>query len=175
MDKVVDDAPLDLSQPALRKAIELLYFAYRDFTGDADSMLTRYGFGRAHHRVIYFVGREPGITASELLEILKITKQSLAPVLGQLLREGFIVQRPDTTDRRRRRLYLTAEAEALERRLTEVQAERIAEAYRTQGASAVSGFTAVLQAIINPEDRERFRGGAEPKAIDTKAAKDDDL
>ncbi len=148
---------LDLSETALRRAIELLFFAYRDFTGDADALLVRYGFGRAHHRVIYFVGREPGITVSELLSILKITKQSLAPVLSQLIEQGFVVQRPDLQDRRRRRLYLTAEAKALERRLTERQTARIAAACRRSGAQAVGGFTAVLLAIINDEDRKRFQ------------------
>ncbi len=137
----------------LREAIELLFFAYRDFTADADAMLARYGFGRAHHRVIYFVGRRPGLAVSELLSILKISKQALAPVLRQLLEEGFIQQRPDPSDGRRRRLYLSAEAEALERRLTERQAARIARAYAETGGDAVTGFTAVVRAIINPEDR----------------------
>jgi DNA-binding MarR family transcriptional regulator len=144
--------------PALRQAIELLFFAYRDFTGDADAVLARYGFGRAHHRVIYFVGRRPGITVGELLSILKITKQSLARVLRQLMREGFIVQRTDAGDRRRRRLYLTAEAEALERTLTERQSARIAVAWASAGDAAASGFRAVLQAMIDPEDRGRFAG-----------------
>lgn len=144
--------------PALRQAIELLFFAYRDFTGDADAVLARYGFGRAHHRVIYFVGRRPGITVGELLCILKITKQSLARVLRQLMREGFIVQRTDAGDRRRRRLYLTAEAEELERTLTERQSARIAVAWASAGDAAASGFRAVLQAMIDPEDHGRFAG-----------------
>jgi DNA-binding MarR family transcriptional regulator len=142
--------------PALRQAIELLFFAYRDFTGDADAVLARHGFGRAHHRVIYFVGRRPGMTVGGLLAILKITKQSLSRALGQLMREGFIVQRTDPGDRRKRRLYLTPEAEALERTLTERQAARIAAAWAFAGDAAASGFRAVLQAMINPEDRGRF-------------------
>jgi DNA-binding MarR family transcriptional regulator len=143
-------------EKALRRAIELLFFAYRDFTGEADGLLARYGFGRAHHRVIYFVGRHPGIGVGDLLAILKITKQSLARVLGQLVDGGFIVQRPAAGDRRRRRLYLTAEAEALERILTERQAERIAAAYREAGPVAAEGFAAVLRGIVNPTDRRRF-------------------
>jgi DNA-binding MarR family transcriptional regulator len=144
--------------PALRQAIELLFFAYRDFTGDADTVLAGYGFGRAHHRVIYFVGRRPGITVGELLAILEITKQSLARVLGQLMREGFVVQRTDAGDRRRRRLYLTATAEALERTLTERQSARLAAAWASAGDAAASGFRAVLRAMIDPEDRGRFAG-----------------
>jgi DNA-binding MarR family transcriptional regulator len=147
------DAALD---GLLRQSIELLFFAYRDFTGDADAILARYGFGRAHHRVIYFVGRRPGITVGDLLVILKITKQSLARVLGQLMREGFIVQRMDPGDRRRRRLYLTAQGEALERTLTECQSARIEAACAAAGTVAASGFRAVLQAMVNPEDRNWF-------------------
>jgi DNA-binding MarR family transcriptional regulator len=142
--------------PRLRQSIELLFFAYRDFTGDADAILVRYGFGRAHHRVIYFVGRRPGITVGDLLTILKITKQSLARVLGQLMREGFIVQRMDPGDRRKRCLYLTAEAEALERTLTERQAARIKAACAAAGETAASGFRDVLRAMVDPEDRSRF-------------------
>jgi DNA-binding MarR family transcriptional regulator len=145
--------------PALRQAIELLFFAYRDFTSDADALLVRWGFGRAHHRVIYFVGRRPGISVGELLTILRITKQSLARVLTQLMREGFVVQRTDAGDRRRRRLYLTAEAEALERTLTERQAARLAVAWRTAGADAADGFRAVLQAMIDTNEPTAPRHG----------------
>jgi DNA-binding MarR family transcriptional regulator len=134
----------------LRTAVELFFFAYRDFTGEADSYLARYQFGRAHHRVIYFVGREPGISVSDLLGILRISKQSLAPVLAQLVRDGFIVQRADPVDRRRRRLYLSPEAEALEQRLTERQAQRIAAAYRAAGAGAARIFCDVLRALMDP-------------------------
>ena len=139
----------------LRQAIELLFFAYRDFTGEADALLADFGFGRAHHRVIYFVGAHPGMAVSELLEILKITKQSLSRVLGQLIDEGFILQRTDDTDRRRRRLYLTAQGADLERRLTDRQSQRIADALHEAGAGAVDGFRAVLPGIINKEDRKR--------------------
>src|SRR5713101_2261915 len=97
---------LFLREEDLRQGIELLFYAYRDFTAEADAMLAELGFGRAHHRVIYFVGRKPGMTVSELLDILKITKQSLSRVLGQLVREGYIVQRPGTADRRQRLLEL---------------------------------------------------------------------
>lgn len=146
---LVDDA-------VVRQAIELLFFAYRDFTADADTLLVRYGFGRAHHRVIWFIGREPGMTVGELLAILKITKQSLARVLGQLMDGGFVVQRICPGDRRRRKLYLTPEAEALARTLTERQAARIAQAWSATGKDAAEGFRAVLRAMVNPEDRGRF-------------------
>jgi len=143
------------SDEELRRGMELLFFAYRDFTGEADALLADFGFGRAHHRVIYFVGRHPGMFVSELLAILKITKQSLSRVLGQLIDDGFVYQRTDTGDRRRRRLYLTAKGTALERRLTERQSRCIAGAYREAGGEAAAGFRTVLRAIINEEDRRR--------------------
>jgi len=100
--------PLFLREEELRQSIELLFFAYRDFTAEPDAILDDFGFGRAHHRVIYFVGRNRGITVTQLLDILKITKQSLSRVLGQLVEEGFIVQETDEHDRRRRLLQLTS-------------------------------------------------------------------
>ena len=147
--------PLFLRDEELRQAIELLFYAYRDFTGEPDAILNKYGFGRAHHRVIYFVGRNPGITVSQLLRILKITKQSLSRVLSQLVREEFVAQRTDSDDRRRRMLYLMPKGEELERLLTERQSRRIARAYREAGAEAVEGFRTVLRGIINEEDRRR--------------------
>ncbi len=156
--------PLYLREEELRQAMELLFFAYRDFTGEADQILEDYGFGRAHHRVIYFVGRHPSITVSELLQILRITKQSLSRVLGQLVRDGFILQRPGARDRRQRLLELTDKGRELERRLSERQRARIARAYRDAGAEAVEGFRQVLLGMIDPPDRQRFeeRAGSIP-------------
>ncbi len=148
--------PLFLREEELRQAMELLFFAYRDFTGEPDQILARYGFGRAHHRVIYFVGRHPGMAVSELLAILKITKQSLSRVLGQLVREGFIVQKPGAQDRRRRLLELTEKGRALEQELIEKQRQRIARAYRAAGADRVEGFRTVLLNMIDEADRARF-------------------
>ena len=141
--------PLFLREDELRRGIELLFYAYRDFTAEPDAILARYGFGRAHHRVIYFVGRNPGITVSELLGILRITKQSLSRVLRQLVREGFIAQRQGTRDRRQRLLYLTEKGIALERSLTATQRARIARAYRRAGAQAVEGYRRVLTGLID--------------------------
>jgi len=149
---------LFLREEDLRQGIELLFYAYRDFTAEADAMLAQLGFGRAHHRVIYFVGRKPGMTVSELLDILKITKQSLSRVLGQLVREGYITQRPGTADRRQRLLELAPKGAELERRLTEDQRALVARAYRAAGAEAVDGFRKVLLGLVNDADRGRFAG-----------------
>jgi len=141
----------------LRQAMELLYFAYRDFTAEPDAMLARWGFGRAHHRVIYFVGRQPQMSVSELLATLRITKQSLSRVLGQLVRQGFIQQRPGSRDRRQRLLELTVKGVELERQLSENQRQRIAKAYREAGGPAVEGFKRVMLGIMSsPDDRRRF-------------------
>ena len=145
--------PLFLREEELREAIELLFFAYRDFTGEPDRVLARYAFGRAHHRVIYFVGRNPGVTVSDLLRILAITKQSLSRVLGQLVEEGFVVQEQDQEDRRRRLLTLTEKGRLLERDLTERQMARVARAYREAGPEAVAGFKRVLLGIIDEQNR----------------------
>jgi DNA-binding MarR family transcriptional regulator len=149
--------PLSAREEDLRQAMELLYFAYRDFTAEPDAILARHGFGRAHHRVVYFVGRHPHMSVTELLTLLRITKQSLSRVLGQLVRQGFIVQRPGSRDRRRRLLELTQKGIELERQLSENQRQRIAKAYRESGAAAVEGFRRVMLAIIsNDADRRRF-------------------
>lgn len=141
----------------LRQGIELLFFAYRDFTAEPDAILARYGFGRAHHRVVHFVGRHPQMTVSELLGILRITKQSLSRVLGQLVRQEFILQRPGLYDRRQRLLELTPKGHELERQLSEPQRARIANAYRQAGVHAVEGFRQVMLGIIaGEEDRRRF-------------------
>ena len=139
------------------QGIELLFFAYRDFTAEPDTILAQYDFGRAHHRVIHFVGRHPQMTVGELLGILRITKQSLSRVLGQLVRQGFIIQRPGARDRRQRLLDLTSKGRELERQLSEPQRARVANAYRQVGARAVEGFRKVLLGIIADEhDRRRF-------------------
>jgi DNA-binding MarR family transcriptional regulator len=155
--------PLFLREDELRQGIELLFYAYRDFTAEADEVLMTYGFGRAHHRVIYFVGRNPGLPVSALLDILKITKQSLSRVLGQLIRQGFVQQRPGP-DRRQRLLDLTAQGAELERRLTEDQRALVARAYRAAGADAVEGFRKVLFGLINEQDRPKVARSVLPGA-----------
>src|ERR1700751_5131400 len=139
--KSTTNLPL-LEEEEVRQGIELLFFAYRDFTAEPDAILARYGFGRAHHRVIHFVGRHPQLTVTELLEILRITKQSLNRVLTQLVRQEFILQRPGPRDRRQRLLELTSKGRELERQLSEPQRIRIANAYRQAGPGAGEGFRA---------------------------------
>ena len=148
--------PLYLRDEELRRGIELLFYAYRDFTSDPDQLLKQYGFGRAHHRVIHFIGRNPGISVAELLAILKITKQSLSRVLSQLIAEGFVRQEKGARDRRQRLLQLTDKGVALEQRLSQPQRARVARAYREAGEAAVAGYCRVLAGLLNDDEREQI-------------------
>src|SRR6266446_1808405 len=133
--------------------IELLFFAYRDFVGDADEILAKFGFGRAHHRVLHFVNRNPGMKVAELLDILKITKQSLGRVLKQLLDEGYVEQKEGATDSRHRLLYVTPKGEALAMQLTGLQTARISKALSELGSDAHDGARRFLIAMINAKNR----------------------
>lgn len=135
--------------------IELFYFAYRDFTCDPDAILAQYGFGRAHHRVLHFVHRNPGLKVAELLDILKITKQSLARVLKQLVDEGFIIQRAGNEDRRERRLYVSAKGARLTDKLTQIQVKRIEGALAKLGPGTDALASRFLFAMIAEKDRAK--------------------
>lgn len=115
--------------------IELLFFAYRDFVADADRVLEQIGFGRAHHRVLYFVNRKPGLMVAELLDILAITKQSLARVLKQLIDSGYIIQQTGENDRRQRLLFPTQSGRDLVLKLSLPQSRRIKTALTALGSS----------------------------------------
>lgn len=130
--------------------IELMFFAYRDFVADADRILARDGFGRAHHRVLYFATRRPGLTIAELLDILRITKQSLNRVLKALLDRGFVNMRLGETDRRQRLLYATGRGAALIERIAAVQSARFARAFAQLGPEAADQAAAFLAAMTGP-------------------------
>ena len=133
--------------------IELLFFAYRDFTSDPDQLLENYGFGRAHHRILHFVNRMPGLTVAELLDVLKITKQSLARVLKQLIDTDHIVQVQGPKDRRQRELYPTAKGRALALDLARPQSSRIAQALKGGTLADRAAVEHFLKAMVNPELR----------------------
>lgn len=145
-----------LSDEDIREGVELLFYAYRDFISDPDEMLKEYGFGRAHHRVVHFVGRNPGMTVSELLAILRITKQSLGRVLKQLVDQGFILQASGLSDRRQRLLSLTEKGQELEQSLSALQRARVGDAWRDAGPEAVAGYKRVLAGLINETEREEI-------------------
>lgn len=148
-----DEAERAAERSDLIAHVELLFFAYRDFTGDPDAVLSQYGFGRAHHRVLHFVHRNPGLRVANLLEILRITKQSLARVLKQLIGEGFITQKAGAEDRRERLLYATLKGARLAEKLTTLQVKRIETALQAAGPEAEAATKRFLLAMISEEDR----------------------
>jgi DNA-binding MarR family transcriptional regulator len=137
-------SPLFLRDEDLRQGLDLLFLAGRDLAAEADAALAKEGLGRAHHRALYFIGRNPGLSVSELMTILGITKQSLGRVLKDLFARGLASQTVGADDRRERRLTLTEKGRTFELALTAPQRALMAQAYRAAGAEAVAGFRAVL-------------------------------
>lgn len=135
--------------------IELLFFAYRDFVGDPDEVLAKLGFGRAHHRVLHFVNRNPGMKVADLLDVLKITKQSLGRVLKQLIDDGYVTQREGDHDRRQRLLYVTPAGEALAMQLAGLQTARISRVLGELGPGGGEVVRRFLAGMIDAEDRDR--------------------
>jgi DNA-binding MarR family transcriptional regulator len=134
--------------------IELLFFAYRDFVGDPDEVLSKFGFGRAHHRVLHFVNRNPGMKVAELLDILRITKQSLGRVLKQMIDQGYVLQREGAQDRRQRLLFVTPKGETLALKLAALQTQRIQRAFAELGPDAHGAARRFLAAMIDAENRD---------------------
>lgn len=135
--------------------IELMFFAYRDFVSDADRLLESLGFGRAHHRVLHFVSRQPGLTIAELLDILKITKQSLNRVLKELLQEAYVEARPGLVDRRQRQLFPTSRGKRLAAQLADVQTRRFSRALEGLGPKGRAQAIDFLFAMIDPAERPK--------------------
>jgi DNA-binding MarR family transcriptional regulator len=154
---------LFLREEEMRAAQDMLFFAYRDFTGAADVVLEELGLGRAHHRALHFIGRNPGMSVSDLLGLLRITKQSLARVLTVLVERGYVTQATGRADRRQRLLTLTPAGQALERRLFERQRERLLAAYREAGPAAVEGFRRVMRGIMDEAARIYIDGVEAPR------------
>jgi DNA-binding MarR family transcriptional regulator len=145
--------------------VELLFFCYRDFVADADELLESLGFGRAHHRVLHFVGRDPGMAVAQLLDILKITKQSLGRVLKDLIEKGYVQQLEGKEDRRQRLLYLTTEGKALWERLIAPQVSRFRKADQALRPDIRPRYHELLYELINPENRNEVRNWIEKVSI----------
>ncbi len=147
---------LFLTDDQIRRGIEALYFAYRAFTSDPDLILQDINYGRAHHRALYFINREPGLTVTALLDVLCVTKQSLNRVLRTLIEDGLVDSRVGRRDRRERLLFLTDKGLELERRLSEPQRARVRSAYRNAGPQAVAGFRQVLESMMDRDTLRQF-------------------
>ena len=147
--------------------IELFFFAYRDFVRDPDEALAEFGFGRAHHRVLHFVDRNPGLTVTELLDILKITKQSLGRVLRELVEKDFIESREGASDRRQRLLYVTERGDQLARELARLQTRRVSQALLALDDSEAEALRRFFFEIIDPQERGKvaaLTGAEAPKS-----------
>jgi DNA-binding MarR family transcriptional regulator len=152
--KPPEPAPARSGEP-IWDIIELLFYAYRDFVGDADDVLKDFGFGRAHHRVIHFVHRYPGLKVADLLDVLRITKQSLGRVLKQLIDEDYIVQKAGESDKRQRLLYATPKGEALVAKLAGLQTDRINAALKGLDPAAADTVRRFLRAMIDHDDPDK--------------------
>ncbi|PTQ08242.1 MarR family transcriptional regulator [Sphingomonas oleivorans] len=151
-------SPLFLREPEIRRGVELLYFGYSHLYRGIDQGLAQKGLGRAHHRALYFIARQPDLTVSELLKLLGITKQSLGRVLAELGERGLVETRTGREDRRQRLLRLTPDGAALEAELFEALRERLSAAYAQAGQGSVAGFWTVLEGLIPPDERPRIAG-----------------
>lgn len=153
---------LGYDEEELLKAIELLFFSYRDFTGEADVVLSKFGIGRAHHRAIYFIACNPKISVNNLIDILKFTKQSLSRVLTRLIVKGYVRQKTDKKDHRRRLLQLSQKGIVFKRQLINSHCLRIIKAIEIAGLELASGFRSTLRAMIDTYDLQRFSKSSEP-------------
>ena len=155
MADIISNRPL--SDPESMALIELLFFAYRDFVADPDGILEVLDYGRAHHRVLHFVGRDPGLTVAQLLDILRITKQSLSRVLKDLIEDGYVLQREGTEDRRQRLLHLTAKGDSLWRKLIGPQMQRFRDAAAQSDGDAKTHYHELLFHLISAGNRDAVR------------------
>ena len=149
-------SPFFLNDKEIRKIIELVFFSYRDFTAGPDQILEKLNFGRAHHRVIYFVGKKNKITIKELLGVLKITKQSLSRVLNQLVKEGFIVVSTGL-DKRTKNLSLTSSGISLENELSTIQIQKIKKVINNFNQEDIDGFKKILYEMIEIDNKKTFQ------------------
>ena len=147
--------PLFLNENEIRKIIELMFFSYRDFTSGPDKVLEKINFGRAHHRVIYFVKKRNNLTIKELLSILQITKQSLSRVLNQLVKEGYIILSTGE-DKRTKKLSLSKKGEQLEKKLSEIQILKIYNVIKNFDENDINGFKKVLFQMVDTKNQKKF-------------------
>ena len=148
--------PIFLSEKEIRKLMELLFFSYRDFTSGPDKVLEKIEFGRAHHRIIYFVGKKEGITIKDLLSILQITKQSLSRGLNQLVKNKYI-NVSTGFDKRTKKLSLTSKGLELEKKLSIIQINKIRNVLKSKKDIDINGFKRILFDMINEESKKNFK------------------
>tara|TARA_Y100001970_G_C13675202_1_gene575008 strand:+ start:38 stop:523 length:486 start_codon:yes stop_codon:yes gene_type:complete len=149
-------SPFFLKDREIRKVIELIFFSYRDFTSGPDKILEKLNFGRAHHRIIYFVGKKNNITIKELLVVLQITKQSLSRVLNQLVTEGYVIVSTGD-DKRTKKLSLTEKGIKLEKELSIIQIDKIKKVINNFNEGNINSFKQILFEMIEPDNKKTFK------------------
>ena len=149
-------SPFFLNDKEIRKVIELFFFSYRDFTSGPDKILEKLNFGRANHRIIYFVGKKNNITIKELLVVLQITKQSLSRVLNQLVKEQFIIVSTGI-DKRTKKLSLTEKGKKLENQLSTIQIDKIKKVINKYSEENINGFKEILYDMIETDNKKTFQ------------------
>ena len=149
-------SPFFLNDQEIRKVMELFFFSYRDFTQGPDRILEEINFGRAHHRVIYFVGKKENITIKQLLAVLKITKQSLSRVLNQLVKDGYIIVSTGI-DKRTKTLTLTKKGLNLEQELSKIQIKKIKKIMKNFNENEINGFKKILFNMLETSNKKIFQ------------------
>jgi DNA-binding MarR family transcriptional regulator len=152
-DQFANALAVQMSEADIRRGVELLYFGYSHLTRAIDNRLATQGLGRAHHRALYFIARQPGLTVSALLRLLNITKQSLARVINDLAERDLVISRPGISDRRQRCLTLTESGTHLEVSLFQDLRNKLSFAYNSTTREAVSGFWTVLEGLVPADER----------------------
>ena len=147
--------PLFLNENEIRKVIELMFFSYKDFTDGPDKILEGIKFGRAHHRVIYFIGKQKKLTIKELLLILQITKQSLSRVLNQLVNEKYVLVSTGL-DKRTKNLSLTNKGKDLEKKLSDIQIKKIKNVLIKFNEKDINGFKKILYSMVEEKNKKKF-------------------
>lgn len=145
-----------LRDDSIRGGMDLLMFAHRSHLRRADEALANRGLGRAHHRALYFISRNPGRTVSDLLQTLAITKQSVGRVLQALVERELLEMRTGRRDRRTRELFLTVEGERLEADLFKELHANMARAYTAAGEAAVAGYWVLMQHLMDDDTHSDF-------------------
>ncbi len=145
---------LFMREDEIRRGVELLYFGYTRLTNAIDQELAKQGLGRAHHRALYFIARQPDLTVGDLLKLLAITKQSLGRVLKDLHERDLVITKSGIVDRRQKLLRLTDSGSKLEQELFQQLSQKLSSAYASAGQEAVTGFWHVLEGLVPEADRQ---------------------
>ena len=140
---------LYLKDDQIKDFIEQIFYAYRETYADPKKILKKYSFGTAHHRAIHLIEKYEGLTVSDLLRKLKITKQSLNRVLKDLINNETIILKKGKIDSRQRKIFLNVKGKKLFEEIFLEQKKRIYNAFKNSDSDSVIKFKNVLKKIVN--------------------------